>query len=607
MRTKNPIMIEPQTLQEAMGLHGFFGTILGRIIFRILGAHKLNRIYARKPRPDGPAFSAEILEELGVRYHIPQEQLDRIPAQGGFITVSNHHFGAIDGMILNAVFGSRRPDYRILTTYYLSLIRNLKDWFIPVDNFAAGGARSVSGIRIALEHLHNGGPLGLFPAGTVATWQKGADRSAPGTDPVVEDIPWADNMMKLVLKSGFPVIPVYFNGTNSKLFHRLGQIHPRLRTLRLVREMLRGYPDGVLQVRIGQPIPPEQIASLDTATLGRYLRARCYALEAQCLEEKPFVSAAVNGEPVAAPQDPAVVRAQIAAVQDKMLFQIGDYQAYLLAESDAPDVLQDLYRLREETFRLVGEGTGKSRDTDVYDQDYRHLVLWHVPDGAIAGAYRLGFGRELMAAKGLKAFYTETLVRFGPDAEEILSHALELGRSFIAPPYQRDVLPLKLLFAGLCLACTLDPSVEYCTGLVTVSAAMPDFYKSLAFHYLEHNYALPDAERFANATHPFHWQFLRVNPEHLMAGIPARDIDQFDRLLGALSDGKYRLPVLFRKYFSCGARVSCINVDPDFSDGVDAMILLRLRDFPEISIKSFVRSLPQERQQAVLQHFFGNE
>ena len=600
-------MITPETLQQAMGLKGFIGKCLTGIIFRILGAHKANRIYSRKPRPNGPAFSQEVLEELGVRFHIPEQQLAHIPQEGGFVTVSNHHFGAIDGMILNAVIASRRPDYKILTTYYLSLISNLKDWFIPVDNFASGGARSVAGIRTALDHIQSGNALGLFPAGEVATWQKGENRSAPGTEDVVEDKPWADNMMKLVLKSGFPVIPVYFNGTNSKLFHRLGKIHPRLRTLRLVREMLRGYPDGVLEVRIGQPIPPEQLKAMDTVTLGRYLRARTYALEAQCLASE-IPALATHTAPVDPPVDPEVVRAQMAAVKDKMLFQTGDYQAYLLDEADAPDVLRDLYRLREETFRLVGEGTGKASDTDAYDSIYHHLVLWHVPDGAIAGAYRLGYGAELMEGhEGLTGFYTSSLVNFGPAAAPILQESIELGRSFVAAPYQRDVLPLKLLFAGLCVAFSKAPGMNRCVGLVTISAAIPDFYKSLIFYYLEHYFSMPEARRFATATHPFQSHFLRVNPEHLLQPALVADIDHFDRLLGALSDGKYRLPVLVRKYFSCGAKVSCINVDPDFSDGVDAMIMLRLQEFPVISIKSFVRSLTEEQQKAVFLHFFGTE
>ena len=148
--------------------------------------------------------------------------------------------------------------------------------------------------------------------------------------------------------------------------------------------------------------------------------------------------------------------------------------------------------------------------------------------------------------------------------------------------------------------------VDRCIGLVTISAAMPDFYKSLAVRFLERDFLLENAEGFASPTHPFRPDYLRVNPDDLLQ-VPEKDIDQFDRLLGALSDGKNRLPVLFRKYFSCGARVSCVNVDPDFSDCVDAMIVLKLKDFPPASIKSFVRSLPQEVQDAVLRHFYGSE
>lgn len=184
-RLENSPFLRRDELQIALGLKGLSGKLITRMLFGILGMEKANRIYAMKPRPEnGPAFSAAILEDLDVTYDIPGHQLDFIPAKGGFITVSNHHFGAIDGMILNKVIGSRRADYRILTTFFLSLIPNLKDWFIPVDNFASGGAKSVSGIRAALRHIADGGALGFFPAGEVATWQKGR---------VVEDKPWAES------------------------------------------------------------------------------------------------------------------------------------------------------------------------------------------------------------------------------------------------------------------------------------------------------------------------------------------------------------------------------------------------------------------------------
>lgn len=598
-RLENPPFLRRDELQIALGLKGLSGKLITRMLFGILGMEKANRIYAMKPRPEnGPAFSAAILEDLDVTYDIPENQLDFIPAKGGFITVSNHHFGAIDGMILNKVIGSRRADYRILTTFFLSLIPNLKDWFIPVDNFASGGAKSVSGIRAALGHIADGGALGFFPAGEVATWQKGR---------VVEDKPWADNIIKLIKKSGLPVVPIYFDGENSRTFHILGRIHPRLRTMRLVRE-LTGARGKHIKVRIGQPIPASQIAGLDKEALGTYLRNRCYALEAQCLPDFGDKPSASNLEPIIPPVEPELVRSLMAGMEDKAVFEAGDYKAYLIEAGDAPDVMRELYRLREVTFRAVGEGTGKALDTDHYDNYYHHLILWNIPNGEIVGAYRLGYGQDILARHGgIKGFYTASLVAFGPDAEDVLSHSMELGRSFVVEKYQREVLPLKLLLAGLCVATTKNPMIDRCVGLVTMSAALPDFYKSLTAYFLQRDFLLDNADKFTAPTTPFTPGYLRVDPEGLLAQIPMKDIDAFDRLMGTLSDGKYRLPVLFRKYFSCGAHVSCMNVDADFSDCVDAMIVLRLADFPPVSIKSFVRSLPEEIQRGVLRHFYGTD
>lgn len=605
-KTVNPPLLDHKTMQDALGVKGLSGKVLTRLLFGVLGMRKANRIHASKARPDGPAFSEGVLEDLGVTYEIPEEQLAHIPAEGGFITVSNHHYGAIDGMILNSVVGSRRPDYKILTTYFLSMVAHLKDWFIPVDNFASGGAKSVSGIRTALEHISGGGALGLFPAGEVATWQKKKDRTAIGGKRVVEDKPWAENMMKLVLNSGLPVVPIYFDGSNSRTFHILGRIHPILRTLRLVREMT-GAKGKHIKVRIGQAIPAAQIGAFDAQALGKYLRSRCYALEAQCLPDFSGKREQGNMEEIIAPVDPELVRSQMAALDHRILFETGDFRAYLLDASDAPDAMRELYRLREATFRAVGEGTGKSIDTDPYDNYYRHLVLWNVPNGEITGAYRMGFGPDISASHGgVPGFYTSTLLHFGPDAEPILSHAVELGRSFVREEYQRDVLPLKLLLAGLCVGITEDPAVDCCVGLVTISAAMPDFYKSLIVHFLKRDFQMENAAGFAASRTPFKPDYLRVDPDQLLQ-VPEKDIDAFDRLLSAISDGKYRIPVLVRKYFSCGAKVSCVNVDPDFSDSVDSMIVLRLPDFPPASIKSFVRSVPTEIQNKVLRHFYGTE
>ena len=596
-------VLEVEELQKVLGVKGFTGRCLARWAYRILELEKVNRVHHKYHDSVGPEFSAHVLDDVGIRYEIPSEQLDRIPREGGFITVSNHHYGAIDGMILSAVVGSRRPDYKILTTFLLSLIPSLKDGFIPVDNFSTGGTRSISGIRAALGHIADQHPLGLFPAGEVATWQKGKNRTSLGKDKVVEDIPWAENIIKLVRKSGFPVVPIYFEGGNSKSFHILGRIHPRLRTVRLIHEVFnkRGR---VVQVRIGQPLTAEEIAGFEVPALGRYLRSRCYALEAQCL---PPVEHAVEAAPapLAEPVPADRIREEMDALGERMLFEIGDYRAYLLQAGDAPETMRELYRLREETFRAAGEGTGQPLDTDTYDAYYRQMVLWHISNQEIVGAYRLGFGPEIMESHGgVPGFYSAALVRYGEKAAPLLAKSMELGRSFIIGKYQRGIQPLRLLLAGLAVAALKCPELTFYSGLVSISDDIPDFYKSLIVRYLEKSYPLPDAARVAVPTTPFTPDFLAVNPDDLLQ-IPNGKIDLLDRFLGTLSDGQVRLPVLVRKYFSCGARLVCFNVDPDFGRCLDALIVLRFSDFPKSTVNSILRGLPEDVQDAVWKRFYG--
>ena len=601
---KKPILLDREGLQKSLGLHGIVGKCASGLLYSVLGLNRLNKGYPVVAHLHGPEFCAASLRELGISYELLPGQEEYIPREGGFFTVSNHHFGGADGMILDAVVGGRREDFKILTTFLLASVPNLKDTFIPVDNFSSGKARSVAGIRRAKEHVAGGGALGLFPAGEVGTWQKKGRRTALSGKRVVEDKPWPENISKLIKTSGLPVVPVYFDGGNSKTFHILGRIHPILRTLRLVREFTNKNGTTV-KVRIGKPIPAEQIAGMETEALGKYLRSRCYALEAQC--RAPFKeSASKVFEDLAAPVDPELVRKGMESLDaDKVLFEVGDYRVYLIEAKDAPDVMRELYRLREETFRAVGEGTGAPADTDSFDEYFRHLILWNIPNGEIVGSYRVGYGPDIYEKRGVEGFYTSSLVRYGAAAEPVLARSLELGRSFIAVKYQREVLPLKLLLSGMMVAVAKDPRVEYCIGLVSISNSLPDLYKSLAVHFLERDFRLPDAEAFVSPPHPFKKDFLRIDPDDLLQGIAKGDIDALDRLLISMSDGKYRLPVLLRKYFNSGARVACFNVDPCFCNSLDGMIVMRVSDFPTKMLNSFIRPLPEAMREKVVKHLYG--
>ena len=588
---ENEQVLSVERMQGMLGLKGGFGRAVSRLIMKVLEIDKVNKTQAKYANDNAPDFARHVMEEIGVRYEIPEGELDRIPAEGGFITISNHHFGSLDGLILIDSILRKRADYKLMTTFLLALIPNLTEGFLPVDNLSGKtDTRSVNSIRAALTHIASGGGMGFFPAGEVATYQKKDKRTALGESPVIEDKPWATNIIKLIRKSGLPVIPIYFEGTNSRNFHWLGKIHRRLRTVRLIHELFNKKGTFV-KVRIGQPILPSEMADMDLDTLGGFLRSRTYALEAKCLPQKKEDSTPM--EPIAPQEDPALFREEIERIPERKLFESGDFRCYLSPSTDIPHTMRELARLRETVFRAVGEGSGKALDTDVYDTNYKHLILWNVPKGEIAGAYRIGIGRDLTALPGKESnFYTRSLFRFKEGIFPFLPRAMELGRTIILPQYQKDVSTLKLLLSGILTAGAREKGVMYTMGPASISNDYPLFYKSLIYHFMRKNCSLENASSFLEPTHPFQPDFLRVNPDQLLA--PCHSLEDVDRLLSNLSDGRFRLPVLLRKYVSFGAKLVCFNVDPDFKDTLDAFVLMKLDNMPENSFRAFSKFASEE-------------
>ena len=587
---KQKEMFSREDLQRMLGVKGWLGKCLSGLIIKVLELDKVNRTQAKYAASMGPDFARDILQDQGITYDVPEGELDRIPADGGFITISNHHFGSLDGLILCDTVGRRREDYKILTTFMLSLIPNLSPNFLPVNNLGGkNDARSINSIRMALQHIKDGGALGLFPAGEVATYQKEGKRTAVSAQKVIEDKPWAPNMIRLIQKSGLPVVPIYFDGTNSRNFHFLGKIHPRLRTVRLVHELFNKRGTHI-KVRIGQPVTPEEMAKFASAEeLGAYLRNLTYALEVNCIEEKKRADLQ-QMEPIMDPVDPAVVKAELESIPERILFECGDYRCYFTRPDDIPGVMTEIARLREVTFRTVGEGSGKAKDTDIYDTYYKHLILWNIPNGEIAGAYRVGVGKEVLQRP--EGFYTASLFAFREGLKPYLPKALELGRSFITPRYRKEVLPLKLLLSGILTAGANCEGAEYTLGPVSVSSDFPTFYKSLILRYFLKNHSMENAENVVAPKTPFTPDFLRVNPDALLSG--CKSVEDLDRLLQYLSSGTLRLPVLFRKYASLGAKYVAFNIDKDFNT-LDAFIILWLGDMPENSFNSFAKFLKPEQ------------
>lgn len=586
-------------------MNGPFGKVVATIAMKILELDKANFYHNKLKEYKGPDFAEHLLKDLDIKLDIKSEQLDYIPVDGPFITISNHHYGSIDGLILSNVVGHARSDFKILTNYILSLIPAMSDTFMPVNPFTTGSSKSFKGLKMALTHVSEGGGLGLFPAGEVATYQH-FDKKTSRKFSAVEDIPWPENMIRLIRNAKVPVVPIYFEGTNSRMFHILGKIHPRLRTARLVHELFNKRHRTV-SMRIGKPVSVSEIAEFtDNKELGGYLRSRVYVMESEFIRQykKPAVPVEKTGEQIALPHDKRLIIRELKAIRSQKLFTVTKYDAFLSTYDRIPNTMLEIGRLREEAFRGVGEGTGNARDLDEYDRYYHHLILWDNEELKIVGAYRLGIGTEIWPKYGRKGFYTSTLFDYRSDSDNILPWSIELGRSFVNRQYQKENLPLLLLFKGLMHAVVAFPEIKYFIGPVSISNEIPRIYKSLMMYYLYNRKNASSFGKIAVQTCPFRTEFNNIRPEDLLRN-KMDSVDKFDRFILNLSDGAYRMPPLVKKYYKCGALTICYNVDPLFNYALDCLILLPISTFPKDELLQMLKSAQTEEEKLSVLARFG--
>ena len=608
MKKKKTKIINKSDIMKVIHLRGPVGWLLATIAMWLFGFNKVNKANDRCKQYQGADFSAAILKDAGVGIDLIPAQFNYIPQDGPFITVSNHPIGSADGMMLSAVIGTMRTDYKIMANFILTMIPSLKDSFIAVNPFTDGtSARSsVAGIRFAKEHLAAGGSLGLFPAGEVSTIQPPKRRTSLKKHSV-EDIPWPSSMIKLIRNANVPVVPIYFEAENSKWFHFVGRIHPMLRTVNLANQLFN-KKGKTIPMRIGKPIMPNEMSEYtDIEQLGNYLRGRVYAMESEFNNPNEELTKPPElVTPIALPRDKKAVVKEFDRLKNggKLLFEVASYQCYLAEHSEIPIAMIELGRRREEAFRATGEGSNQAIDVDDYDQYYKHLILWDAKRKRIAGGYRLGIGEEIFEKHGgVEGFYTSSLFTYSQEFESTLHETIELGRSFVSLEYQKEALPLMLLLKGLMHSLMRYPNAEYFIGPVSISNSYPKFYQSLMVYYLENKHSAMIPEHYATPTTPFEPDYLKLNPKDLLRH-KMDNFEKFDRFLMRLSDNTLRMPTLVKKYIKVNARIINFNVDPLFNYSLDGLIILRIKDYPRMEILSMTKDLtnPSERE-AILNRF----
>ena len=274
--TTNPVKRTVLDYDDIVGMAPFLKgkRRLVETLMKALDVDKVNWIHDHNFDTPGPAFCRGLLNDLDIKLRIDNEQLlDNLP-EGPFVTVSNHPFGALDGITLIDIIGSRRPEYKVMVNMILNHITAMRPNFIAVDQTAsddpAKKAVSMKGIKEAIMQIRRGQPVGFFPAGAVGNYNRHLK---------FEDREWQATVIRLIRQFGVPVIPIYFHGLNSLWFRILGIISWQLRTLRLPAEVFRRKGD-TLHISVGNLITPEELKahSATDEELGLWLRERTYEL-----------------------------------------------------------------------------------------------------------------------------------------------------------------------------------------------------------------------------------------------------------------------------------------------------------------------------------------
>ena len=589
-------VVTHKDLKQALGLKGFFGTCVSGLAYAVLGLGKINRLYDGAADYQGREFADHLLQNMNITFDFDEQQLSNIPKEGGFVVVCNHPFGGIEGVMLYSLIAKERPDFKIMANFILSHIPNLKEAFFSVNPFTENPEwkSSMGGIKGSIQHIAAGNGLGVFPAGEVSRYH---DHDYP------EDLPWSTSIARIIKNANVPVIPLFWGGRNSRWFYFVDKIHPMLGTARLTGELANKH-DKCITLQIGKPILPAEIAEYENPQdLAAYLRCRTYALEGNIPEPKAKTKE-VTLEPIVDPSSVDDLKAELAAIREKsFLYASSDYECYLADYEDIPHLMHEIARLREITFRDIGEGTGKSLDQDEFDQHFKQLILWDTEKERIAGCYRLGIGSEIIPKFGIKGFYVSTLVNIDEAFSEKLSHTIELGRSFVTLEYQKEVLPLVLLLRGLSDVVVRYPEINHFIGPVSISSWYPKFYQSLIVHYVSEKHPVDDNMiSMVTPRTPFEPDYLKTDPEVLLRN-NVSNIDKFDKFLFRLSNGAYRMPTLFKKYLKLNAKSLCFNVDPDFNNSLDGLLFLTFTEFPEDEVMPLFRDSSDEEKETVRKRF----
>lgn len=556
--------------------------LVGPLMDHALSLKKLDRTYeATRERflrhPAGTTLFAWLDSTLTAMGHEYRADLPRdfeLPEKGPLVIVSNHPFGLLDPVVLGHLISQHRPDLRIMANMVLGTVSEVRPHVIPVNPFGGSSAQkhNLGPIKEAIRFLRGGGALAIFPSGEVAHYKPGRG---------IQESPWSSHVGALVRRTQATVLPVFFPGQNGMLFHAAGLLDKRLRTGLLVREFL-GRKHAPTEIRVGQPIPFSKLKKFeDDESLTRYLRLHTLVLgkRKKAATDQTVASVASGGVTIATGASSDVLAAEVNTLRAKgaLLASQGQLSAFYAGSSDIPHILHEIGRLREITFRAVGEGTGQDIDLDKFDRYYQHLFLWDEQKQRIAGAYRIGQADLILREYGPKGLYTNTLFKYEKPFLAALGNAVEMGRSFVCADYQRSLSALPLLWKGVLTWIGRNPHYNKLFGPVSISKDYDKLSRKLIVEFLEDQRMHPELSPMVKPRKPFRYLGGKKLLKEFIS-TQLQDVDDCSAVISSLeTDGK-GLPVLLKHYLRLNGTILSFNVDKEFSSVLDGLIMVDILD-----------------------------
>jgi putative hemolysin len=540
------------------------------LLRRIFHEDQVNRFINDNRYKENFAFVEAILDYFDIDIAINKNELNHIPSYGRLVIIANHPLGALDAMALIHLIKDIRKDIKIVANSFLHAFDNIKDLLIPVDNIQE--RMDKTSLKSIYEALSKEQAVIIFPSGEVS-------RARPSG---IKDTRWKSGFYKIASKMNASILPIHIHAKNSKNFYLLSMLNRSLATATLPNEMFK-FRGKKIGFKIGHTIPYEayHLPTLSIKESVRLLRKHFYRVA----KGKQGLFKTYNE--IALPEVRSELKKELKNGEE--LGMTGDGKKIILyASATENSVIREIGRLREISFRHVGEGSGKKRDIDRYDFAYKHLVVWDDESLEIAGAYRIGICAQIVNNEGIQGLYTSTLFDFDPGFEEYISHGIELGRSFVQPKYWNS-RALDYLWQGVGAYVRIHPEVRYLFGPVSLSDTFSKEAKEMMIFFYNHYFGA----KTPSVSHKEPYILTQESQKRYQSYFLGTDYRSDMRVLKEeLALMGYAIPTLYKQYTEIcedgGVEFMDFGYDREFNDCIDGFIVVDMQRLKPAMRKRYI-------------------